>query len=435
MFDPTCGHLVTLNISMSIHLNLSHTHTNTHTPSVRPPAFTSWKHWRKIDLCLNDSRLGVPSTLSGPFFLRAGYMWQKIEDWCGRSGEYGREIKASLISGRPLYPNTSNANLSAFQAVYAFYSGQYVGIASQPTGLFGGFQAYDVISNTRWEMPGEMPDTVHDIVPIAMCRMKVIMLRASTGQVYSISRQTQLQLVATPCPGGIRRHVSGTKIHELPVNIEDGKDSLLRWFEEHAHRLHQNYYAVGFLDPQDDDDMDDNADAVLSLLKFPTANDTANCSRAVTRGVEIVASAIFAEEMGMFVYSIRMRLLTPDDGDSYVSPEQRGFDTCQLVSRHWKISKLKANRPPVIDEVRGEGVIGCFPILCEGEYVRVFSDMQHRGRKRGAFSYQSCTEADCPGAIEGYLQFRPDWGDGRPSGEIFNARVDPFPLTFSHFLY
>ena len=411
--------------------SLSLTHTNTHTPSVRPPAFTSWKHWRKIDLRLNDSRLGVPSTLSGPFFLRAGYMWQKIEDWCGRSGEYGQKIKASLSPGRPLYPNTYNANLSALQAVYAFYAGQYDDIDSQPTGLFGGFQAYDVISNTRWKVPWAMPAT-DDVVIIAQCSMKVIILRSSTGQVYSISRQYP-QLVATPCPGGIqRRTVSGTKINELPVNIEDGKDSLLRWFEEHADRLHQNYYAVGFLDPHY---MDDDADAMRSLLKFPTANDTANCSRAVTRGVEIVASAIFAEEMGMFVYSIRMRLLTPDDGDSYVSPEQRGFDACQLVSRHWKISKLKANRPPVIDEVRGEGVIGCFPILCEGEYVRVFSDMQHRGRERGAFSYQSCTEAECPGAIEGYLQFRPDWGDGRPSGEIFNARVDPFPLTFSHFLY
>jgi hypothetical protein len=376
----------------------------------------------------------VPSTLSGPFFLRAGHMWQKIEDWCGRSGEYGREIKASLSPGRRFYQNTSNANLSAFQAVYAFYEGQYDDIDSQPTGLFGGFQAYDVISNTRWAMP----DTENDIVIIAQCSMKVIAIYASTGQVYSISRQKQL--VATPCPGGIRRLTfSGTNFSE-PENIEDGKDSILRWFEEYAHRLHQNYYAVGRLNPQVDDDRNDNADAMLSLLKFPTVNDTANCSRAVTRGVEIVASAIFVEEMDMFVYSIRMRLLTPDDGNCYMSPEQRGFDTCQLVSRHWKISKLKANRPPVIDEVRGEGVIGYFPILCEGAYVPVFggvfNDMQYQvGRAMGAFTYQSCTEADCPGAVEGYLQFRPDWRDGRPSGEIFNARVDPFPLTFSHFLY
>ncbi|KAL3811315.1 hypothetical protein ACHAXA_005401 [Cyclostephanos tholiformis] len=378
---------------------------------------------------------GVPSTISGPFFLRAGLMWQKIEDWCDRSGEYGHEIKSSLLPGRPVYPNASNANLSAFQAVYAFYSGQNDRMVPRcVTGLFGGFQIYDVISNTRWMQP-DLYDS-QDFVVIAQCSMKAIAIQVSTGQIYSISRRNP-NLVATPCPGGIhQRSDSMGLIREMPVDINDGMDSILRWFEEYAHRLHKNHYAVGILNPEDDDDRNDNVNAIHSLLKYPTVNDTVNCSRAVTRGVEIVASAIFVEEMGMFVYSIRMRLLTPDDGDGYMTPEQRGFDTCQLVSRHWKISKVRSVGPPAIDEVRGEGVIGYFPILCDGGFVRVFgNNMQYQGRGRGAFSYQSCTDADCPGAIEGSLQFTPKWGDGRPNGDTFNARVDPFPLTFSHFLY
>ena len=79
--------------------------------------------------------------------------------------------------------------------------------------------------------------------------------------------------------------------------------------------------------------------------------------------MEVVALATLVEEVGMFVYSIRMRLLTPDNGDNYMSPEQRGFNTCQLVSHHWRMSKLAANGQPVIDKVHGEGVIGYFSIL------------------------------------------------------------------------
>ena len=77
----------------------------------------------------------------------------------------------------------------------------------------------------------------------------------------------------------------------------------------------------------------------------------------------MVASATLVEEVGRFVYSIRMHLLTPDNGDDYMLPEQRGFNTCQLVSNHWKMSKFAANGQPVINKVHGEGVIGYFSIL------------------------------------------------------------------------
>ena len=68
-------------------------------------------------------------------------------------------------------------------------------------------------------------------------------------------------------------------------------------------------------------------------------------------------------------------LLTPDDGDEYMSPEQRGFETCQLVSRYWKISMKGQRRgprgaepQPIVQEVRGEGVIGMYPLLFEGGF-------------------------------------------------------------------
>ena len=67
----------------------------------------------------------------------------------------------------------------------------------------------------------------------------------------------------------------------------------------------------------------------------------------------------------MHIYSIRLRILTPSDGAEYLSPEQRGFATCQLHSRHWRISY--ENR---VNEVRGEGVVGEYPLLEEGGYRR-----------------------------------------------------------------
>ena len=294
-------------------------------------------------------------------------MWQKIEHWCDRSGDYGQKIESTLSPGRPFYPNTSNANLSAFQAVFAFYAGQHDDMVPQrPTGLFGGFQAYDVISNTRWIKPRMRPPTyppTQDYVVIARGAGKVISMLVSTGQVYSISRRNP-QLVATPCPGGIDRHISNGHTLERPVNIADGKDSILRWFEEYAHRLHQSFYAVGILDPRDDDDGNDTADAMLSLLRYPTVIDSANCSRAVTRGVEVVASATLVEEVGMFVYSIRMRMLTPDDGDDYVSPEQRGFSK----GRRWdgNIVEGLTNRPAgiVIVEIRSAHRTHLFNFVC-----------------------------------------------------------------------
>merc|ERR1719293_641995 len=106
--------------------------------------------------------------------------------------------------------------------------------------------------------------------------------------------------------------------------------------------------------------------SILSgLTRFPTAGNTEYCSRAVTRGLEILASAVFAPFMSMFIYSIRMRLLTPGE-DGYTSPENRGFKTCQLISRHWIISySVPQSNEPRVEEVRGEGIIGFYPKLCE----------------------------------------------------------------------
>ena len=402
----------------SFHSPVSNANSNGDTPFLStsslftaPNAFISWKHWRKI------KNVGYVNEgmLNGTIVLRACYMWKKMEQWCERSGEYGDFVKSSLVPGRSTYPYSSNASLCAFQAVYAFYAGQNRGSG----GIFGGFEVYGEESVTMWS-PWSLPESnSQEYLVIAQGAKKAVALQVSTGQMYSVSNRNP-QLVATPCPGGINCITISGRTHEQPTNIADGKDSILRWFEEFANRLHRDYYAVGVLNPND-------GTKYSCLLKYPTVHDIANCSRAITRGIEIVASAVYVEEMDMFVYSIRMCLLTPDDGEGYMTPEERGFESCQLVSRHWIITKLQPNRTPVVDEVRGDGVIGMYPILYEGGH------WNDGVQQEGIFSYQSMTQAE-PGTIEGFLQFVPGSSED-PSGEIFNVRVNPFPLTFDHFLY
>jgi len=207
--------------------------------------------------------------------------------------------------------------------------------------------------------------------------------------------------------------------------------SLLNWFEEHANRLQKGFLSVGKILGHD------------SILRYPTVLDTENCSRAVTRGVEVVASSIFVPEAGLHAYSIRIRLLTPDDGDEYMTPQERGFETCQLVSRHWKISSWnnpQHNGPPNVENVRGEGVIGMYPLLIEGGYKNYetgdYGQLEEGADTAGRFSYQSCSQvAQSPcGFIEGFLHFRPG-SMSDPRGDLFDVRVDPFPLKMGTPMY
>jgi uncharacterized protein affecting Mg2+/Co2+ transport len=382
-------------------------------------------------------------------------MWQKIEQWCNdesRSSTLGRTIKSSLLPGIRIKVSLDDGDSSgclAFQAVNAFYAGQCDENSANfvlYSGLFGAYHVYTTTSDTRWcEPPNEISGRTRHLVQIARADVKDIYLELSSGQVYSRPRINRRSFqysdifVATPCQGGINRMTSrsGHRTLERPIDSADGKDSILRWFEEHANRLHHDYYTIGTLLP----DEIHYYSNITSLLKYPSVADTTRCSRAVTRGIEIIASAVFIEEFkprAMFVYSIRMRLLAPNDGEEYMTPEQRGFRMCQLVSRQWMISKKATNRvEPTVQEVRGDGVVGYYPILVEGGYVSYYSDdegMVCLGDFPGCFKYQSCTEADEPGSMEGFLQFSPG-NMISPTGPAFNVRVAPFPLEYPQFLY
>jgi hypothetical protein len=54
---------------------------------------------------------------------------------------------------------------------------------------------------------------------------------------------------------------------------------------------------------------------------------------------------------------------------------ERGFETCQLRSRHWVITSAATGEA---EHVRGEGVIGKYPLLTERNY----RDDEDRGRRQ-----------------------------------------------------
>lgn len=93
--------------------------------------------------------------------------------------------------------------------------------------------------------------------------------------------------------------------------------ALLVWLEEFATRLVQGGYRAENIVP--------GANLSRGVSLFPASGETV--TRAVTRGIEVVASSIYmAEHRQGWTYSIRIRLLTPGE-EGYMSPEERGFTT------------------------------------------------------------------------------------------------------------
>ena len=145
---------------------------------------------------------------------------------------------------------------------------------------------------------------------------------------------------------------------------------ILPWFQEYAQRLHEGWYTV--------QDLHEGLPiATRGICLF--AENGPGVSVAVTRGVQVKVSTIYAAEVTRddqhtFAYSVRFRLL-PKQHQQGDQPGGAPVSQCQLNSRHWIIRNEDGE---IEDEIRGEAVIGMFPHLHEGG---------------GEFRYQSCTRS------------------------------------------
>ncbi|GBG67597.1 hypothetical protein CBR_g726 [Chara braunii] len=203
--------------------------------------------------------------------------------------------------------------------------------------------------------------------------------------------------------------IGGPKVLQESTSQEAEKDGLLRWLEEYVRRLQSGMYAVR---------REPNSPC-KSIGLFPQTGP--NYSVEVTNGVQVRCSSVFVPELSSmgghpnywFAYSVCMRLL-PHDGRQ---GSARRFKSCQLRARHWIMQDETEALP---QEVRGDAVIGQYPVLHEG------------GEE---FVYQSCTNLrGRRGWMEGDFTMVPGslW---HPAGDEFEAKVGRLLLEVPSFIY
>lgn len=119
-----------------------------------------------------------------------------------------------------------------------------------------------------------------------------------------------------------------------------------------------------------------------------------------TRSIRVTVEPVFLEDQsapaeGRYVWAYHVRI------------ENRGGETVQLRSRHWKITDALGR----LQEVRGPGVVGEQPVLEPGD----------------AFEYTSGTPLPTPsGIMVGTYQME------GPGGETFDIRIPAFSLDSPH---
>lgn len=384
-------------------------------------AFEAYKYFCKANEVLYQNVDPFPK-LNASYILRAARIWYELASWCvdpnldpsGPDFKFRSKLLQSLDAGIERYRGRFSRKveskiLSTFIAadcLFAFCDGQIRPMDAQTAALslFGGFQAYNYVSLmmlvgtfevTNFQKSNELI-LANDIIS----GLPSIALSLQSGNVEMLTSSN---------------HSDESKGDRL--FIASGQDAALTWFENHVRKLVHGEIEV-ITGSRDDHPFDEDWTYISS---FPTAR-SSRASRCVTRGIEVIASAIPAHEIDTIVYSIRIRMLKEGE-EGYLTPQQREFETCQLHTRHWKLVNLDSND---VDRVNGEGVIGKFPILFEGGYVNGSGE-----RNLGSFIYQSCTGREMNnGTFEGHMSFIPG-SIRQPTGEPFNVRVGQFELSMS----
>mmetsp|Transcript_37807 Transcript_37807/g.84557 ORF Transcript_37807/g.84557 Transcript_37807/m.84557 type:complete len:230 (+) Transcript_37807:691-1380(+) len=226
------------------------------------------------------------------------------------------------------------------------------------------------------------------------------------------------------------------------VPVKEGGAGIVEWLGAFVDRLERGVFRAMPLVPTEPDSKGIN----LFPRYLPNVIDP-SVSRVVTRGVEVIASTVHMIQNTQhgWTYSIRLRLLPPGHPEHSPAAE-RGFETCQLTTRVWKICPNEA-AAEAVQRVEGEGVIGFFPILCEEGWRCDRSSDPHaqypRGGPRdsrlipGDFEYQSCSGGAAPGArgwFEGVLRFVQGSKES-PTGEEFEVAVGRFALCPPEFYF
>eukprot|EP00316_Scyphosphaera_apsteinii_P004461 CAMPEP_0119342840 /NCGR_PEP_ID=MMETSP1333-20130426/105563_1 /TAXON_ID=418940 /ORGANISM="Scyphosphaera apsteinii, Strain RCC1455" /LENGTH=489 /DNA_ID=CAMNT_0007355135 /DNA_START=413 /DNA_END=1882 /DNA_ORIENTATION=+ len=379
--------------------------------SLAPPvSSTSWKQF-EVDLQLS---LATSPHLLALRLLYARHNGQHLEfDWLFA-------LNNSIVASSDLASAIAPRLTSITSAAAKQFEPQ------RCLGLVGGYSAYNELVNVRllplellaaWSRKIQAALHMEGVIAFAASFdfQKVFLLDVNTGEVISLGQGNTARQRAVPRSAAAK--------HGSSYGAE-----LITWLEELAARITNGMYVREELVP-----------LYYGMALFPRNGPLH--SVAVSRGIRVDASAVYAPESGRMIYSIRLTLLAAGEPEA-MSVAERGFDTAQLHSRHWIITDLSGHE----EHVRGDGVVGKYPLLREGGYR---DDQQNRGagnsgvqpqdvmigrEHTGTFKYQSMSS---PSAFfEGELFFVP--GSLRePIGEEFTVRVAPFPISHneSHFIF
>ncbi|VAI02671.1 unnamed protein product [Triticum turgidum subsp. durum] len=302
--------------------------------------------------------------------------------------------------------------------LYRFCNGQlpfsrnhFEDVRMAPLGIIGGYVFYDHSVNVHLSSLEQMVEETKEfnldleeqglpigpnlaLVASSWYHPKTFILNCSSGDLYVGTANLSAGEMMPCVPKSLIK----------PTDSDMPQDGLLLWLEEHLRRLQNGMIKIRPLKTS------------RYICLYPEASPL--CSSAVTNGVKVRASAVFAPEHpygghpGTYLYSYSIRLSVPEAcmlGGVY-------FSSCQLHSRHWIIRC----KDTVVSDVNGEGVIGKFPLLLPGQ---------------DEFVYESCTPLNgSSGSVEGSFTFVP----GRvtqPEGKPFNVTVAPFPLQVPDYIF
>lgn len=226
-----------------------------------------------------------------------------------------------------------------------------------------------------------------------------------------------------------------------------GPHPLLRWLEAHAAAAEGGVFRAEALDPTAEAEAGAGSQAAppppRALTLFPRPHLPSPTSPAphplaaravarVTRGVEVVASAVHLPEgsdgrRSAFGYRIRVRLLPLAAQGGGAQPP---LASAQLLSRRWVVSHPAGSGAPD-DAVEGPGVVGLTPLLLAGGPPFEYCSMTRVVR---APAPAAAGGGGGVGWMGGALVFVPGSG-AHQAGEPFEAAVGPFPLEVGGYVW
>lgn len=388
-------------------------------------------------------------TQYGDFSLRAAYAWHQIHQWLSL---HSPPILASLRPGATEadldeVERTLHVTLPpALRVLYRIHDGQDLEFDQQidharpsmgPSvfhGVFGGYHFYSHLVSTRMLPLRRMtrwtqfsrnrlnlpPDDRMVMFAAGYNFNKVIQCNTTTTQVFV-------------------SHIPAVKVESNGQGQGQQKqppqDIVLRWFETYAQALASNRFRI--------EPLYNEVSYSEGISLFP--RDPPLGATQITRGISVSAAPLFIAELSQnvskhshngngdnehgddndgdeqyfFAYSIRFQLTSIEEqkqrqggGEGGGEVGEQPFASVQLLDREWVIRNIRGG---VESQVRGEAVVGEYPLLRAG----------------GAhYQYQSCThQREARGSMEGRFTFV-EGSLESPGGRNVSAICPRFQLEF-----